>query len=179
MINEIADFIYNSNLIEGINLPVNDETINDSSIPEVYNHFMAFQFMFFNHRTSLTIYKILQIHKILMKNLVDSRNCGNYRICDVIIDGNYGANVLSIPYKMKDLILMDDSKDKTIEECWDIHNEFEIIHPFVDGNGRVGRLILNWMLLKNRHELKIIKFNERDTYYERIRKYRNKKEGKI
>ena len=104
-------------------------------------------------------------------SFVDKDNNGKYRKCNVYIGGSMGAIPISIKPKMKELINFI-KKIKTKHDCWDAHNEFEVIHPFVDGNGRVGRLILNWLLLNKGFKFEIIDCEKRLEYYNKIRDYR-------
>lgn len=171
---EKINFIYNSNMIEGINFPIElyyNNDLHSNGFYEISNHLDALDYVLNNYNKSLTEKRILKIHNILMKNILDLDNVGKYRKCNVTIGGSYGTLPIAIRQEMKQLIKLI-NKCKTIEHCWNCHHEFEVIHPFVDGNGRTGRLMLNWLLLKNKHKFETIKHTQRADYYALIKKYR-------
>jgi len=167
------EFLWNSNMIEGIEWDIG--LYNDRkfivNIPEIKGHKLAFEYMLKNCETNLTEKKILIMHKLLTEELLASEKSGVYRKCNVSIGGVVCFPPITIKPFMEKLILLA-KKAKTFEECWECHHEFEVIHPFVDGNGRVGRLALNWLLLKNKFSLEIIEFIRRREYYNKMSNYR-------
>lgn len=166
------DFIYNSNLIEAIDYPqgLYIDWV-ESKIPEIQSHAFALDYVLENCKKELTQNKILKIHRLLTNGLLSDEESGHYRKCNVTIGNSYGTIPIAIKPEMENLIKMI-KKAKTYEDCWECHNEFEVIHPFIDGNGRTGRLILNWLLLKNKLKFEVIKVENRLAYYTSIKKYR-------
>ena len=174
-----CEFCYRSNLIEGIRTPY-IETVTVGEIqekkPELDDHYSAFNFMLENFNKVLEEKDIRKMHFLLMRNLLRNpeKNAGEYRKCKIWVGGKGGPHHGQIPRLMKNL----ESDIKIIEtrqpheDIWRIHNKFETIHPFVDGNGRTGRLILNWLSLKHLNEFNIIELPKRDKYYQTIRSYK-------
>ncbi|HBB02325.1 MAG: Fic family protein [Candidatus Peregrinibacteria bacterium GW2011_GWF2_38_29] len=171
---------YNTNSIEGSTLSENETgaiLFHNKVLPnkslieqmEVKNHQAALQFLF--KYLSLRSNKIdenliLKLHGILMNGIKD--DAGFYRRYGVRI---VGSNVPTSNYvKIPDLMLELDksinasSKDR-IKQIAEIHSTFEKIHPFGDGNGRIGRLIINAMLIKNNMPPAIIKQEKKQLYY--------------
>jgi len=170
--NKKTDFIYNSNLIEEIGFDKKEyKDWDSSSYPEISGHAMATDYMLQNCSTQLSEYTILVMHGMLTRGLVPSKYRGAYRDCMVYIGGHEGLPPVGIKPAMSQLI-RHAAVAKTEQDCWNIHHEFEVIHPFIDGNGRTGRLILNWMLLHNKRPFKIIDIKDRFTYYDQIEEYR-------
>ena len=96
---------------------------------------------------------ILFLHKIFFQQ-IDPENAGRYRQRNVIITGTdyLPPDYHEIPALMKKHVgnLNRDTQDKhPLEQASDLHAEFEAIHPFTDGNGRIGRLLLNILAMKN------------------------------
>ena len=108
------------------------------------------------------------------------KNSGNYRQSKVWI-GSSRTGYQGTPYYRqipklmkgleKDIKQLTNPIDK---EIWTIHNKFETIHPFVDGNGRAGRLLLNWLSLRYLNEFIINQGDKRGEYYDIIRAYKPK-----
>ena len=180
----LLSLTYNSNKIEGSTLS-EDETadiiFNNKSIPnksiieqlEVKNHQAALQYLFQHLKNSKKINKelILKLHSILMNGIREDADM--YRNHGVRIVGSNvpTANFLKVPVLMKDIVEKINKKGKdSFEHVSQIHASFEQIHPFSDGNGRVGRMILTAMLLKSNFAPAVIKQEEKQIYYACLRK---------
>ncbi|MCK9378956.1 MAG: Fic family protein [Candidatus Moranbacteria bacterium] len=175
---------YNSNKIEGSTLS-EDETadimFNNKSIPnksiieqlEVKNHQAALQFLFqyLEKKGKINEKLIFKLHGILMNGIRD--DAGFYRRHGVRIVGSNvpTANFLKISSLMDDIAKNINKNPKdTVKHASFIHARFEQIHPFSDGNGRVGRLILTAMLLLKNLAPATIKQEEKRLYYACLRR---------
>ena len=181
-----SEFCYQSNLIEGITSPINvieTMTVGDKfEWPHVLgDHFSAFDYMLRNFKDVLKEENIRQMHFILMHNLFKKpkKYAGKYRECKIWVGGKGGPYYKQVPKLMQNLeldICRVESQNAWSEDIWNIHNEFETIHPFVDGNGRTGRLILNWLSLKHLGMFNFVTSKEeekkREKYYEAIMQYK-------
>jgi len=177
-----SEFCYQSNLIEGIKSPIHDiETMDAGAVYEwphvLGDHFAAFDFVVGNFTRNLREEDIQQIHSTLMSNLLKKpeEHAGKYRKCKIWVGGNGGPHYRQIPRLMKNLeldICKVELQNAWQEDIWNIHNKFETIHPFVDGNGRTGRLILNWLSLKHLGMFNVVTLEKREKYYEGIQKYK-------
>lgn len=179
----LLSLTYNSNRIEGSTLS-EDETadiiFNNRSIPnkslieqlEVKNHQTALQYLFgyLDGAKKINEDLILKLHSILMNGIKD--DAGFYRRHGVRIVGSNvpTANYIKVPALMQDII-RDISKGQkdNIAHASNIHARFEQVHPFSDGNGRIGRLILTAMLLKKSIAPAVIKQEEKNIYYACLR----------
>ncbi|MFA5854800.1 MAG: Fic family protein [Candidatus Gracilibacteria bacterium] len=179
---------FHTNSIEGSTLSENETSAvlfhnkvlpNKSLIEqmEVKNHQAALTYLLRHlaspHRTGRKINEdlILKLHAILMNGIRD--DAGFYRRYAVRIVGSHvpTANPLRVPDLMEKLSkwLRTPRKDP-IKHAAKIHSAFEKIHPFGDGNGRVGRLLLNAMLLTNNLPPAIIKTESKQLYYTYLNK---------
>jgi Fic family protein len=154
---------YHSNRIEGSSLSENETTailFGNAALPnkslveqlEAKNHQAALEYLFWHliSKKSIDEKLILKVHGILMNAI--SSDAGNYRNHAVRIMGVFvpTANYLKIPILMKELFLDVGRKTKDIvAHIAEIHSRFEKIHPFADGNGRVGRLLMTAMALRH------------------------------
>ncbi len=180
----LLSLTYNSNKIEGSTLS-EDETadilFHNRSIPnkslieqlEVKNHQAALQYLFTHLKEKKKIDEqlILKLHGMLMNGIRD--DAGIYRNHGVRIVGSNvpTANYLKVPLLMKDVVKHINHKQKdVVEHVAKIHAKFEQIHPFSDGNGRVGRMILTAMLLQNNRAPGVIKQEEKHIYYACLRR---------
>lgn len=152
---------YNSNRIEGSTLSENETAaimFQNAALPdkalveqlEVKNHQAALRYLFqyLAENKPLDEELILKLHSILMNAI--KPDAGNYRYHGVRIMGTDvpTANYLKVPELMKELAKDITKKTKNIfAQIADIHSRFEKIHPFSDGNGRIGRLIMHAMSL--------------------------------
>ena len=173
---------YHSNRIEG-NTLTEDETasvlfnknpLSNKSFSEqleVKNHQTALMYLWKNLKTSaLDKEWVLKIHGMLMNGLRE--DAGLYRNHAVRIVGSYvpTANYLKIPLLMAALAGRIKKKSPGLSTITQIHADFEKIHPFSDGNGRVGRLLMHAMLLKMGFPPALIRENSRRLYYTYLRK---------
>ncbi len=155
---------YTSNAIEGNTLTESETkviiedgiTIGGKSLREHYEtigHAKAYDYIY--SLLDRPIYEDdgLFLHKLFFQQ-IDSENAGRYKQRNVIITGTdyLPPDYQKVPELMRQHIenLNSDAKDKHILE-WasDLHAEFEVIHPFMDGNGRIGRLLLSILSMKN------------------------------
>ena len=179
----ILSLTYNTNRLEGSTLTEDETaaiifqniTIANKNLVEhleAKNHQAAIKFLFNYLQTNKINEKlILKLHSILMNGIRD--DVGFYRRQGVRIVGSNvpTANYIKVPELMKDIIKNINKKHTSlIESATVIHSKFEQIHPFSDGNGRIGRLILSAMLLLNNLPPAIIKIQEKGSYLSYLRK---------
>jgi len=180
----ILKLTYNSNKIEGSTLSEDDTAsiifdnivLHDKSLTEhleAKNHQVALNRLFRHIATKQKIDEnlILNLHGILMNGI--NSDAGQYRQHGVrIVGANMPtANYLKIPELMKSLVLELQVKSKDIIGLvTEIHSRFEQIHPFSDGNGRVGRLLMNAMLLHSNMAPAIIRQEQKRLYYTYLNK---------
>lgn len=155
------DLTYNSNRIEGSKLTqeqtrfifetntigISDESINVDDIIETSNHFRCIDLLIDNAKSKLTETFIKKLHSILKSSTSDSRKewfrVGDYKKLPNEVGGAETCPPEKVSDKMRELLHgYHSQKEKTIEDIIEFHYQFECIHPFQDGNGRVGRLVL-------------------------------------
>lgn len=171
---------YHTNSIEGSTLNENETgaiLFNNKVFPnktlveqmEVKNHQTALLFLFqylFSGKNQIDENLILKLHSILMNGIRD--DAGFYRRHGVRIAGSNvpTSNYVRVPILMAELekYINASQKDK-IQQIAKIHSNFEKIHPFGDGNGRIGRLIINAMLMKENMPPAIIRQEKKQLYY--------------
>jgi len=178
----IIEWTYNSNAIEGNTLTLSETkvvlegiTIGGKSIVEhleAINHREAILFIeeLIVSNESLSEWNIKSIHGLILKE-IDNQNAGKYRTENVVIGG-----AIHIPPKYYEIDLLMQNLIREYREEWQVfnpvvratllHGEFVKIHPFIDGNGRTSRLLLNFELMKNGYRPIIIKKENRSRYYE-------------
>lgn len=179
----ILSLTYNTNSIEGSTLTENETadilfqniTLKNRDMIEhleAKNHQSALEYLFNEIKKNYNITEefILELHHILMNSI--RSDTGSFRIHGVrIVGANVPtANYLKVPTLMKDLILEINKKSNDIiSHVSIIHSKFEQIHPFSDGNGRIGRLIMTAMLLKVNLPPAVIKKEQKLNYYKFLR----------
>lgn len=155
------DLTYNSNRIEGSKLSHDQtryifetntvggfqESINIDDIIETTNHFRCIDLIVDKAKSKLTESLIKELHFLLKSGTSDSAkewfNVGAYKKLPNEVGGNETTPPEEVSIKMKILLQNYHVKEnKTLEDILDFHHQFELIHPFQDGNGRVGRLIM-------------------------------------
>lgn len=179
-------FTYDSNAIEGNTLTLQQtaQLLFDRIVPskslreinEVLNHKNAFDYILkYNSDVSKTF--ILKLHKLVVKDTLKSdleNQVGKFRTVQVFIRGTdwMPAEPKEVPKEMKDLLswyTKNKNKVHPLVVSAYFHALFELIHPFVDGNGRVGRLILNFILRKNKLPMVNIPHSMKDRYFTALR----------
>ncbi len=125
---------------------------------------------------------INSIHRTILAG-IDDLNAGKYRQVEVFIRGV--SDVVfpqpnKVPIKMRQLIewLEGQQEPHPVTVAADLHSRFVTIHPFIDGNGRTGRLLMNLVLLTNNYPLAIIRAEERQEYLESLHTLQTKKDNK-
>lgn len=188
-----VDFTYNSNRIEGSKLTEEQtryifETntidaegcIRVDDIIETCNHFICIDFVLDHIYDELTEEYIKKLHEILKRGTKDSTyewfNVGDYKKKVNVVGNIKTVSPKKVPKEMKKLLENYSKKDKiTIEDIVEFHYNFETIHPFQDGNGRVGRLIMLKECLKNNIVPFIITENIKINYYRGLLMWKEEK----
>lgn len=193
-----VNFSYNSNKIEGSRLtsdqteaifdtsafiPKSDELIKLDDLIESKNHFKLFDYMLDTIDELLSKDMIIEMNKILKRNTSDEENprynVGGFKIVPNII-GVVNVINTTAPENVEQEIelLLDEYNSKnniTLEDIVDFHFKFEKIHPFGDGNGRVGRIIMFKECLRN-NIMPFIIFDDDKPYYIRgLKEYQRDK----
>ncbi len=186
----ILSLTYNTNRIEGSTLTENDTaailfhnaTLKNKKLVEhleAKNHQSALEYLFdqINGNFKITEDFILKLHQILMNSI--RSDAGTYRNHGVrIVGANVPtANYIKVPELMREIVIeINKSPKDMITHISMIHSEFEKIHPFSDGNGRIGRLIMIAMLLKKNLPPAIIEQSKKRDYYKYLQKAQQKEE---
>ncbi len=157
-----------------------NETANVDDIIETVNHFSCFDYMLDISHEEPSEVQIKKFHKLLKINTSDSRkkccNIGTYKSRPNIVGGIETCLPEKVDYEMSILLLDYNKKLKiTFEDIVDFHFKFERIHPFQDGNGRVGRLIMFKECLRNNIAPFIIEDEYKFFYYRGLSEYLNTK----
>ena len=188
------DLTYNSNHMEGCRLThdqtryifetntigIEKEVLNVDDVIETANHFRCIDMIIDRAKLSLTEKIIKELHLILKNGTSDSRKdwfaVGNYKKLPNEVGGMETALPEEVANKMKKLLSEYNNKEeKNFEDILDFHVKFERIHPFQDGNGRVGRLIMFKECLKYNIVPFIIEDNLKMFYYRGLKEWDNEK----
>ncbi|MDE5683534.1 MAG: Fic family protein [Muribaculaceae bacterium] len=184
------DLTYNSNHIEGSRLTqdqtrfifetntigITDKAINIDDIIETANHFRAIDYIIDQTDKKLTEDYIKHIHFLLKSGTSDERKdwfkVGDYKQLPNEVGGNDTTEPENVHKEIKALLKEYNSlKRPSFEDIIDFHQRFEAIHPFQDGNGRVGRLIMFRECLRNGHVPFIISDELKMYYYNGLRNW--------
>lgn len=177
----MIEFTYNSNAIEGNTLTLQETamvlegiTIDQKPLKdhlEAVGHKDAFLYVqdIVSNKMPLTEFVIKNIHSLVLMNKPEDK--GVYRRVPVRIMGAFTEPVqpYMIEPKITELLAENEKRKATmniIERVARFHLEFESIHPFIDGNGRTGRLLMNFELMQNGYPPINVKFTDRKRYYE-------------
>ena len=184
------DLTYNSNHIEGSRLSheqtryifetntigIDGESIRVDDILETTNHFRCIDLIIDRAEEKLSEGLIKELHSILKAGTSDSRKdwfaVGEYKRLPNEVGGNETTLPENVNTEMKALLKEYNSKKKkSFEDIIDLHQRFESIHPFHDGNGRVGRLIMFKECLANGHVPFIITDELKMFYYRGLQEW--------
>lgn len=182
----MIDFTYNSNAIEGNTLTLQETamvlegiTIDQKPLKdhlEAVGHKDAFLYVqdIVSNKIPLTEFVIKNIHSLVLMNKPEDK--GVYRRVPVRIMGAFTEPVqpYMIEPKITELLAENEKRKATmniIERVARFHLEFESIHPFIDGNGRTGRLLMNFELMQNGYPPINVKFSDRKRYYDAFDSY--------
>ena len=188
------ELTYNSNHIEGSRL-THDQTryvfetntigierssLNVDDIVETVNHFRCIDFIIENANRQLSESMIKQLHMLLKSGTSDSRKSwfavGEYKRMENEVGGRATTPPEEVSDAIKKLIgSYNQHKSVTLEEILAFHYEFETIHPFQDGNGRIGRLIMFKECLRNGIVPFIIEDEIKLYYYRGLSEWKNEK----
>lgn len=176
----LIEYTYNSNAIEGNTLTLQETalvlegvTIDKKPLKdhlEAVGHRDAFLYVLelVRNKTPISEFVIKQIHTLVLMDRPEDR--GVYRRIPVRIMGAFHepTDPVLVPEQMEKLVkdFAANKKIHPIEKAALFHLLFEGIHPFVDGNGRTGRLILNLMLMQSGYPPVNVKYSDRKRYYE-------------
>src|SRR3989344_4233039 len=186
-----VELTYTSNAIEGNTLTRQETamvveeglTVRGKSLEEhqeAINHAKAFDFIQTlknKKRHELTTRDIFDIHSIIL-NKIDDTNKGRYRNVAVRLRGSETVlpNALKVPELMEEFItwLQNDNLDHPIKIATDAHFKLVSIHPFVDGNGRTARLLMNLLLMQVGFLPAIVRKEDRSAYINSLEKAQTK-----
>jgi Fic family protein len=182
----MIDYTYHSNAIEGSTLTLEEthlvlkEGVTISGKPlkhhlEAVGHKDAYYFIeeLVKSKNPLNEKNIKEIHSLVLLDMQEER--GKYRGLPVRVGQFHPCQPYEVPIKMEQLMAEYETTMQNlhpIERAALFHLQFETIHPFIDGNGRVGRLLLNFDLMKEGYPPINIMFSDRQKYYECFNHYR-------
>jgi len=191
---EIADHVYNSNAIENSTLTLEetekillaidlDRFISEREIFEAKN--LARVVSYIHKRAKeqeLTLDVMLSLHKMLISNIRDDI-AGRFRQGNERVRvGSHIAPAAKEIFEMLTKMLSDynaGSHEHIIKRIAKLHLTFESIHPFIDGNGRIGRVINNYLLIREGFVPINIKFIDRKKYYDAFKEFDEKGKSTI
>lgn len=190
-----VELTYTSNAIEGNTLTRRETamviekglTVEGKSLKEhleAANHAEALEFiqrLVGKKRQDVTQSDVLDIHRLVLQK-IDDANAGRYRTVAVRIAGATVVlpNPVKVPELMKELVnwLHKESEDHPAKIASDAHFKLVSIHPFVDGNGRTARLLMNLLLMQEGYPPALIRKEDRGAYIDSIEKGQTKKDFK-
>ncbi len=186
---EVSDQVYNSNAIENSTLSLEetdkillqielDRYISEREIFEAKNLARVVTYIETKSKESeLNFDIILSLHKMLISNIRDDI-AGRFRKKDewVRVGDHVAPNPLEVPDRLQKVLTEynANSSESIIKRIAKFHLGFEYVHPFCDGNGRIGRVLNNYLLLRGGYVAINIKFIDRPMYYDAFREFQTK-----
>jgi Fic family protein len=190
---ELPESVFNSNAIENSTLTLKEterillemEVSRHVSVREVFEAKNLARVMEYTRskalESELSLEMILLLHKMLIGNINDAI-AGRFRTTGEYV--RVGAHIAPAPEhveKMMETIQREFAADQHnyfADKIAKYHLDFETIHPFCDGNGRMGRVIINFQLMRSGFPYIIIRDKEKRIYYASFREYRDSKNAK-
>lgn len=188
------EMTYNSNHIEGSKLThdqtryifetktigISDEAIAVDDIIETVNHFRCIDMIIDSAKAKLSESLIKELHYVLKSGTSDAAKSwfrvGDYKLIQNEVGGIETTNPLEVKSKMRELLgWYNTLKEVNIIDIIEFHYRFESIHPFQDGNGRIGRLIMLKECLKHNIVPILITNEYKNSYYRGLKEWRNEK----
>lgn len=188
------ELTYNSNHIEGSRLThdqtryifetdtigIEGEAVKVDDIVETANHFKCIDMIIENAKKPITEAFIKELHRTLKSGTTDARQdwfaVGDYKRLPNTVGGLYTAQPEEVAEKIKVLLFeYNAKKEKAFDDLLDFHYKFECIHPFQDGNGRIGRLLLFKDCLKYNIVPFIIDEELKLFYYRGLKEWTNER----
>lgn len=180
----VLNWTYHSNAIEGNTLTLKETKVALEGITiggktlrehfEVINHSEAIVLLeeLVAESQPLSEWDIKLLHQLVLKN-IDQKNAGQYRSLNVLISGaeHKPVEAVHVPQCMRDFILWYQNSAASlhpIERAALVYSHFVKIHPFIDGNGRTARLLMNLELLKAGYPAAVIQVEQRLDYYQTL-----------
>lgn len=182
------EMTYNSNAIEGNRLTLKETllvlnegiTVKNRSLKEhleAKDHYEALEFLSdlvaHHRRHTVSEHLVRTLHALVVKDTF-RQEAGKYRLGEVRISGSTHRppSAQDVPHEMKEMIraFSISSKDHPVARAARLHHRFVHIHPFTDGNGRTGRLLMNVLLMQEGYPLAVILKNDRKRYYDALSK---------
>lgn len=145
-----ANHIHQSNLIEDV-----DSAEEDVQSMEAWAYII--------HKKRLTYENIMELHKLIMVNSLPAHELGHVRKVSVYVGNWVPPNPVIADYQFRNWVL--DMQNWLKLDPKEMHVRFETIHPFIDGNGRTGRMLMWWHESKLGREPTLIKYRDRYAYY--------------
>ncbi len=180
------EMAFNSNKIEGSTISLRDAGMlyTDNITPhnskwdevvEMKNHFELFDYMLDTALESLSEEMIKEYHRLLKKETEDANlswfAIGDYKKVENVVANSYTTSPDETPGAMKSLLKSYGKECKSFEDIVDFHVKFEMIHPFQDGNGRVGRMIMFKECLRSKITPIVVLDRQKRSYMNGISDY--------
>lgn len=175
------EWTFHSNAIEGNTLTLRETkvvlegiTVGGKSLREhleAINHRDAIAFLeeLVTQGEPVSERDIKDLHSLILRG-IDTQEAGRYRRENVVISGasTTPPDFLHLPVEMEELLYWyagNESKSHPVAKIAEFHTRFVDIHPFIDGNGRTGRLLMNLELMKEGYPPAVLKKDDRLAYY--------------
>lgn len=183
---EIPEQVYNSNAIENSTLTLEetdkilrkinlDRFISERELFEAKNLARVVEYIDTKSQAiQIDLDMILRLHKMLISNIRDDI-AGRFRLANewVRVGSHIAADPTQVPTLLQAMLIQyqTSEQDSIVKRIAKFHLTFEHIHPFVDGNGRIGRVLNNYLLLRANHVPINIKFVDRELYYDAFNEF--------